>query len=84
MELSPTSLITKFATGFSHQATDMDMATIFTDTTSKLMDITKSNMQITVIPIIKLMVNPTDITQNTIQPTEIHTIKPTEKNTVTE
>jgi hypothetical protein len=48
------------------------------------MDITKSNMQITVIPIIKLMVNPTDITQNTIQPTEIHTIKPTEKNTVTE
>ena len=84
MELSPTWPITTLATDFSPQATNMDMDTIATDTTTKLTEIMPATMQVTVIPTIKLTMNPTNITQNMKQPTEIRTIRPTEKNTATE
>ena len=84
MELSPTWPITTLATVFSPQAMNMDMGTIATDTTMKLTEITPTTTQVTVIPTIKLMMNPMDITPNMTQPTEIRTIRPTEKNTATE
>ena len=84
MELSPTWPITTLATDFSPQATNMDMDTIATDTTTKLSEIMPATTQVTVIPTIKLTMNPTNITQNMKQPTEIRTIRPTEKNTATE
>lgn len=84
MELSPTWPITTLATDFSPQATNMDMDTIATDTTTKLTEIMPATTQVTVIPTIKLTMNPTNITPNMTKLTEIRIIRPTKKNTATE